>query len=395
MFLLNKNEQNKICVFAQEKHAITVNSFDELPVLNKKLALDYFNIPVSLNQKSYASTGTSGNPKKINWSIEEDLWYIQEKRDFILPFLKECTSVFISLGVGHGAGTSPMVFKDSHLACKRCSFEPVSEQLTIIEKINAHVLYCSPSIATSLIQHSKKEKVNLSSIKKLVLNGEVVHSTMKDFFCNELEIEKKDILDTYGSTEVGTIAYSCNKCNKYHFMPEIYPETIPAKDLPYSMSVNENILILSSLKRTSFPVIRFATYDIIRGLDRTVCEGKEYFTYDEIIGRTDDVLNFGELLPVGDLKKVIKKYYPTNEYVMFNYNNEVDIVIQGEKNNMFVDEIYAVYPTINELIQKGILNPFRLHFFSDISYLVQKNNMEMKSYKDSNRIIKSKFIANE
>ncbi|MCP4132099.1 MAG: hypothetical protein GY754_14080 [bacterium] len=400
MFLLNQHEKDRVLDFARKTfipHLIEpVNSFEELPLFNKARALFFYNLPETNELRSFASTGTSGNPKKINWSPREDIWYIGDKREVILHFLKGCEKIFISLGVGHGSGTSPRVFKNSSIEVCRVEVDSINNNILKLENFSPDVLYCSPSILVSLIKHGNAKKRPLEGIKKIVLNGEVVYQGLIDYFCNYLNITKDDILDTYGSTEAGTIACSCSSCGKYHFMPGIIPESVPASHIEDSLPADEDILLLNSLKRESFPVIRFVTYDLVRGLSRTVCNGKEYYSFERLLGRCDDVLNFGELLPAADIIGLIKRYYPEKEYFIFNYRNHVDILIEGKENPEFVKDVYGLYPVIGDMIVSGMLEKFNTHFFESLDPVREFYSLPGVSsvvpLKEGNRIIKKNFL---
>ena len=396
MFELDLKEKNTILEYTNNNLSSNFKfnyaGFADVPLLDKKNSLKFYNLPLTPGLKSYSSTGTSGNPKGINWSDDEDRWYIGEKRGLLLEFLSDCSRLFISLGVGHNSVTSPTIFSGSSIEVQRAGIGNINDHLDLIKIFSPEALLCSPSLLVSIIKNSKKQNVSLESVKKVILNGEVVYEGILNYYCRELNIKKQDILDTYGSTEVGTIAYSCNICNMYHFFPGIIPESLRAKDVKESLHIDEDILILNSLKRVSFPVIRFVTYDLIRGLSRTVCNNKSYYSYDRIIGRCDDVLNYGELLPAIDIINLIKQFYPEKDYLIFNYRNHVDIIVEGKPGEKFTERIYNCNTIIQKMIKSKMLEKFRIHFFDSLKSIREKHSIPTKSIsKEGIRIIKQEF----
>lgn len=365
--------------------------FADLPLMDRRRMLPFYNLPPRAGQRSFSSTGTSGNPKKINWSDAEDEWYIADKGAVIVPFLETCRRVFISLGVGHGAGSSTRVFEGTGIDCRRVGVGDVGGHLDELRGFGPDALYCSPSLLTGLLTRARGAGRPIAGVRRVVLNGEVVHRAMIDLFCRDLGITPADILDTYGTTEAGTIACSCARCGRYHFMPGIVPEAVPAAAVADCLPVAEEVLVLSSLKRTSFPLLRFVTYDLVRGLGRTVCRGVEGFSYERIIGRADDVLNYGELFPAADLIDLIKRHHPGRDWLIFNYHNDIDIVIAGEPVAAFTAGIGDLYPVIGEMVAKGMLAPWRVHYRSGLADLRAREGLTAPGAKEGQRIVKRRF----
>ena len=129
-------------------------------------------------------------------------------------------------------------------------------------------------------------------------------------------------------------------------------------------------LAVSSLKRTSFPIIRFFTYDVVEGLRRTTCGGAERFTFDRIVGRCDDVVNYGELFSTYELADLIRGSLPGAGWFVFSARNDLTVVIEGVEPTGFRDELAERYPLHSQMVALGLLPPPDLRFverFADFS----------------------------
>ena len=66
--------------------------FDDLPFLDRQRARRWYGRPVD-GAREFSSTGTSGQPKPVPWTSEEDGWYVAEKQDLLGPWLRGCSRV--------------------------------------------------------------------------------------------------------------------------------------------------------------------------------------------------------------------------------------------------------------------------------------------------------------
>jgi len=126
------------------------------------------------------------------------------------------------------------------------------------------------------------------------------------------------------------------------------------------------------VKRTSFPVIRFITYDVIRGLRRSLCGGAQRFSFDQVLGRCDDVLNYGELFSAYDLGDLIGSRLPGARWLVFNPNNDLTIVIEGTEPDGFREELRRRFPLHSRMSDLGLLDPPTIRFVDDFDAFVAR-----------------------
>src|SRR6266511_1215384 len=288
------------------------SGFDDLAFLDHQRARPWYGRAVE-GARSFSSTGTSGYPKPVPWTPAEDAWYVDEKRDLFAPRLDGRARAFISLAVGHNAGSARAVLEDLGLEVHDAGLSALDDQCAAITAFAPEVLYCS--------------------------------------------------------TEIGTIAYSCGTCGAYHFLDGLYPEAAPAevadsRDL-IGGEAGAVVLAVSSVKRTSFPVVRFVTYDVVRGLRRGTCGGARRFTCERVLGRCDDVVNYGELFSCYDLGDLIGSRLPAARWFVFNPWNDLTIVIEGLEPAGFREELRSRYPLHSRMSDLGLLDPPEIRFVGD------------------------------
>jgi phenylacetate-coenzyme A ligase PaaK-like adenylate-forming protein len=355
---------------------VGATGLDDLAFLDHQAARPWYGRVVE-GSRSFSSTGTSGYPKRVAWTPDEDAWYVGEKQDLFAPWLKGCARGFISLAVGHNAGSARSVLESLGLEVHDAGLSALADQCAVITEFAPDVLYCSPSILDNLLVGLHRRGERPASVRRIITNGEVLFPSARARAESYFGIGQAGVMDTYGSTEIGTIAYSCGDCAAFHFMDGLYPEAAPAElahseDDLVGVGSDTVVLVVSSVKRTSFPVVRFVTYDVVRGLRRSVCGGVRRFTCDRILGRCDDVLNYGELFSSYDLGDLIGSHLPGARWFVFNPRNDLTIVVEGVEPAGFREELRNRYPLHSRMSDLGLLDPPQIRFVCDFDVFVAR-----------------------
>lgn len=374
--LLRPADREMVFCHAREKFPdlvpVGATGFDDLPFLDRMGASPWYGRFVQ-QARTFSSTGTSGHPKLIAWTPDEDAWYVGEKQSLFAAWLEGCSRAFTSLAVGHNADSARILLERLGMQVHDAGLSPLGDQIEVVTDLAPEVLYCSPSILASLIVALDRQGVRPTSVRRLVTNGEVLFPSARKRAEDYFGIGPADFMDTYGSTEIGTIAHSCPTCGDYHFLDGLYPEPVPAdvvgpEERAEGAANDEDdsvVLAVSSVKRTSFPVVRFVTYDVVRGLRRSVCDGTPRFSFERILGRCDDVLNYGELFSTYDLGSLIGDHLPEARWYVFNPHNDLTIVIEGREPLGFREALRDHYPLHHRMSDLGLIAPPALHFVDD------------------------------
>jgi phenylacetate-CoA ligase len=166
------------------------------------------------------------------------------------------------------------------------------KQVVIMQDYKTTALISTPSYALLLARHMENEKIDPKSLSlKLGLFGaEPCPESMRR------EIEERLFItatDNYGVSEVmgPGVSAECEQrnglhLNEDHFIPEIIdPQTL--KVLPRGA---EGELVLTTLTKEAFPVVRYRTRDIT-SLDYSPCAcGRTLVRMKKVLGRSDDII---------------------------------------------------------------------------------------------------------
>lgn len=168
----------------------------------------------------------------------------------------------------------------------------LSSQVKIMRDFRTTALVSTPTLALSLIRQMDEMNIDPRSLslKYGVFGSEPWSETTRD------EIETKMHLsatDTYGMTELfgPGVAWECPEKNglhiaEDHFIPEII-NPVTLEPLPPG---SEGELVLTSISKEAFPLIRFRTGDLTK-IDYSPCAcGRTHCRISRIFKRCDDVI---------------------------------------------------------------------------------------------------------
>ena len=361
-----------------------------LPFLDRDRARPYYrrDVPGAI---VFASTGTSGYPKPIPWCPQEERWYVGEKQDLFAPWLRGLSRAFVSLAVGHNANSARVLLRNLGLDVHDAALTPLADQADALLADDPELIYASPSILLRLLDTLEARGRGLSHVRLVITNGEVVPPGARDRLRAALGLAADAVVDTYGSTEIGTIAATCRACGALHFLPGLFPEPVPPTlvgDLAVAAGPGvtggatvptvrpPTVLAVSSLKRTSFPVVRFVTYDVVSGLRRTRCGDAERFTIDAVLGRCDDILTYGELFSVHDLAQALAGPLRGRRWLVGSAPNDLTIVVEeasatarrsaAETRRVVLAAVRAGFPVHRRMIEADLLAPPAVHVVPDL-----------------------------
>ena len=125
-------------------------------------------------------------------------------------------------------------------------------------------------------------------------------------------IAEEQITDTYGSIEIGTIAYFSHEHRRYLFAEGLLAEGVSAEslgeDLEPLADEQEQVLILTSTVRDSFPALRYVTYDVVRDLRPIMVNGVSRQSFQSIVKRIGPDLKHGEKISIYDIEDVVYRH---------------------------------------------------------------------------------------
>ncbi|RMF45943.1 MAG: phenylacetate--CoA ligase [Deltaproteobacteria bacterium] len=277
-----------------------LDDLEKLPFTDKEdLRRNYpygmFAVPLREVVRIHSSSGTTGKPTVVGYSRKDlDTWTELVARFMTAAGVTPEDIVHIAFGYGLFTGAFGLHYGAERIGA---SVIPMSsgntdKQLMIMQDYRSSALVCTPSYALTMADRKERAGIDRKSFDLRV--GLFGAEPWSEEMRREIE-ERLDIIatDNYGLSEVmgpGVAGECQHRCGMHifedHFLAEIIdPDT--GKVLPEG-SVGE--LVLTSLSKEAFPVVRYRTRDITR-LDYGTCEcGRTMVRMQKTMGRSDDML---------------------------------------------------------------------------------------------------------
>ena len=267
------------------------------------------------------------------------------------------------LGTGHAASTALAVFARLGMEGRSIPYNrPIEEHVRLLHQFQPEVLYTMPSILEHILLAA--EDPAAFRIQKVILVGETATPLWMRHAAARLGLNFTDILDTYGSIELGTIAYYSHEHGRYLLLEGLFAEGIAMTDLPEfseTLATGEQILVLTSLARKLFPAVRFVTYDVVRDLRPVSVNGKEVQSFQSIVKRVGKELKHGEKISIYDIEQCVFSHLPDSRIRVEVAGTRLKVHIQSGGIDETVlavlrREIPGQIPEIGQMIENRLLD---------------------------------------
>jgi phenylacetate-CoA ligase len=167
-----------------------------------------------------------------------------------------------------------------------------SKQVLIMQDYKTTALVSTPSYALRLARYMGAEGIDPKnlSIKLGLFGGEPCPESMRKEIEDRLFIS---VTDNYGVSEVmgPGVAAECEFKNGLHLYEDHFiPEIIDPQTLQVLPPGAEGELVLTTLSKEAFPLVRYRTRDIT-SLDLSPCScGRTLVRMKKVLGRSDDII---------------------------------------------------------------------------------------------------------
>ncbi len=254
-----------------------------------------FAIPLREVVRVHSSSGTTGMATVVGYS-KNDIknWSDLIARILCAAGLTSDDVVQIAFGYGLFTGGFGLHYGAERLGA---SVIPISagntrRQIQIMQDFKTTALVCTPSYALKMADVMMEMGVNPHglSLRYGLFGAEPWSESMRKEINDRLGIKATD---NYGLSEVmgPGVAGECQECNglhinEDHFLAEVLdPETLePVRP----GEIGE--LVITTLTKEAFPVIRYRTRDLTRLLTEPCPCGRTFRRMSRVLGRTDDML---------------------------------------------------------------------------------------------------------
>jgi phenylacetate-CoA ligase len=283
------------------QHIRTLADLQLLPYTTKQDIRDnypfgMFAVPMDQIVRIHASSGTTGKPTPVAYT-QRDLETWAELMARALAAGGAHAGDIVHVAYGYGLFTGGL---GAHYGAERlgAAVIPVSggqtrRQIMLIQDFGPSVLCCTPSFALYLAEVGQEMGVDFAKTKLRVgiFGAEPWTEGMR------LEVEKRlhlDALDIYGLSEIigPGVAIECLEAKQGlhlaedHFLPEI----VNPSSLDVVPQGDWGELVITTLTKEAFPLIRYRTRDIT-SLNYAPCIcGRTIARIKRFQGRSDDML---------------------------------------------------------------------------------------------------------
>ena len=265
----------------------------------------------------------------------------------------------------------------------------LEEQIPIMRNYRVTAVVCTPSHAFHIVQYLQENEIDPKSLflHHIVLTGERWSTEQRKKIEDSLGVT---VLGGYGVIEVCSpgIAFECEEQNGFHINEDHFiPEIIDPKSGEVLPAGREGELVLTTLTKEAFPLIRYRTGDITTLREETCACGRTTIKMENITMRTDDrIVIGGAEISLQEVRSVLLEH----EHVSSNFclvatseqatdKLEIQVEVTSE---MFGDEVKAL-EDLRRRIETSIVERLRIR---PHVRLVEPRSLEGKPRIQDNRL---------
>lgn len=343
-----------------------------------------FAVPLRDVVRVHSSSGTTGQATVVGYT-KNDIKTWSELTARVLTGAGVTNDDVVQIAFGYGLFTGGFGL---HYGAERvgASVIPISSgntkrQIQIMQDFRTTALICTPSYALVLADTMEEMGINVSSLslKYGLFGGEPWSEAMRHEIQNKLNIIATD---NYGLSEImgPGVAGECRErnglhLNEDHFLYEvIHPETL---DPVRPGEIGE--LVITTLTKEAFPVIRYRTRDLTRIIEEPCPCGRTLRRMERVMGRTDDML----------IVKGVNVYPSQIEHILFEIKGikpHYQIVVEREGR---LDKITVLVEVVESIFfdemkkQREIIETIKRQLASELGIGVEVKLVEEKTLERS------------
>ena len=278
----------------------SLEDLNRLPFTSKDdLRMSYpygmFAVPLREVVRVQASSGTTGMPTAVGYTRNDiKNWSNLAARILTAGGVTQNDIVQIAFDYGLFTGALGLHYGAERIGASVIPISSVNarRQVKIMQDFKTTALMCTPGYALLIADAISEMGINVNSmsLKYGLFGAEPWSEAMR----HELQEKLKIIAtDNYGLSEVMSpgVAGECHErnglhINEDHFLVEVVdPDNL--KPLPYGEAGE---LVITTLTKEAFPVIRFRTRDLTSLIPGVCACGRTFVRMNKVTGRTDDMI---------------------------------------------------------------------------------------------------------
>lgn len=305
-----------------------------------------FAVPLRDVVRVHSSSGTTGLATVVGYT-KNDLKTWSNLVARILTGAGVTKDDVIQIAFGYGLFTGGFGL---HYGAERlgASVIPISagntkRQIQIMQDFKTTALVCTPSYALIIADTMMEMGVNPNglSLRVGLFGAEPWSEAMRNEINEKLGIRATD---NYGLSEVmgPGVAGECEECNGLHINEDHFLlEVLDQETLEPVAPGDVGELVITTLTKEAFPMIRYRTHDLTRLIPESCPCGRTFTRMQRIIGRTDDMLIIKgvNVFPV-QIEKVLFEIEGTEPHYQIviereNHNDMVTVLVEVNESLFF------------------------------------------------------------
>ena len=222
-----------------------------------------------------------------------------------------------------------------------------SEQVMIMRDYLTSIIACTPGYALILLDKLNETGINPKSLRlrRAILGAEKLSPTVRAKIEKGLGVE---IFNSYGSSVVlgPGIAGECSAHDGLHVYEDFFIAEVIDQDTGGVLRPGEKgELVITTLMREAFPLIRYRTGDITMIKEQVCSCGRTHLKLEDFYGRTDDTIKIkGASVSPERIREILKASGVDTRTQLRVYREgpyeRADVLLEvGEK--LFFDEMRA------------------------------------------------------
>lgn len=254
-----------------------------------------FALPLREVVRLQSSSGTTREPIVVGYTKNDiEHWTELAARVFMAGGVIRDDVVQISFDYGLFTGALGFHYGAELIGATviPCSRLSVEKQIAIMRNYRTTVLVCAPTFALHVVDAINKQGVSPAELTLRIglLGSEPWSETVRKEIEDGLHIIA---LDNYGLSEImgPGVSAECEKKNGLHIFEDYFiPEIIDPKTGQTLPDGQSGELVLTTINKEAFPMIRYRTGDLT-SLDHSPCPcGRTLVRMSRVSERTDDIV---------------------------------------------------------------------------------------------------------
>ncbi len=305
-----------------------------------------FAVPLRDVVRVHSSSGTTGLATVVGYTRNDlKIWSNLVARILTGAGVTKDDVIQIAFGYGLFTGGFGLHYGAERLGA---SVIPISagntkRQIQIMQDFKTTALVCTPSYALIIADTMMEMGVNPNglSLRVGLFGAEPWSEAMRHEINEKLGIRATD---NYGLSEVmgPGVAGECEECNGLHINEDHFLlEVLDQETLEPVAPGEVGELVITTLTKEAFPMIRYRTRDLTRLIPESCPCGRTFTRMQRIIGRTDDMLIIKgvNVFPV-QIEKVLFEIEGTEPHYQIviereNHNDMVTVLVEVNESMFF------------------------------------------------------------